>query len=156
MDLRFLIRVTQNSFLFLVHLGRHVIVRVVQCVWQPTYVFFANFSFRQFTVNNMNSIEGNSTLSSTIKCQSISEEAITNYFCDVKNERLRLLINEANNSIKRIEGKGLQELLNNTCLNIYIDQTSYEFKSGNGKKLIVINYENDIPVTQFVGFSIMD
>lgn len=93
---------------------------------------------------------------STIQCKSISEQEIRTFFGDVSNDRLCVLINEAINSIRRVEENSLQQWLKNTCLNLYIDNTCYKFKSGNGRKLIVVNYENENPVTEFLGFPEMD
>lgn len=89
-------------------------------------------------------------------CNSMNEHEIRSFFGDVKNDRLCLLIKEAIRSIERVKGKGFQELLKNTSLNIYHDENVYNFKSGNGRNLIVINYENEIPVTEFLGFPSMD
>lgn len=98
----------------------------------------------------------NSIQESAITCKIISEHEIRTHFGDVTNDRLSVLINEAINSIKRVEEKGSHTWLQNTCLDMYVDEKCYRFKSGSGRKHIVVNYENECPVSEFVGFPTMD
>lgn len=93
---------------------------------------------------------------STIICTRINEQEIRTCFGNDENLKLRFIINEAINSIAKVERKGFQALLENSCLNIYIDGAYYKFESGKGERLIVVNYENEIPVTHYQGFPEMD
>lgn len=92
----------------------------------------------------------------TIQCQTICVNNIREYFEHVDDEKLHLLITEAITSIKRVEEKGLKEMLKNTCLNMYFNEICYKFISGNGLKRIVVNYEKENPVSEFVGFPALD
>lgn len=94
-----------------------------------------------------------------IRCPYIDEDTIREFFDNEFSEhvdkRLHVIINEAVSSILEVVNRGLQELLKNTKLNIYFDTQSFCFKSGNGRFLIVVNYEDETPVTEFIGFPAM-
>lgn len=147
MAFNFFVRVGQWIWLFLIPQFRNI---YTNCL-----IGFS-IRLRRYAVAIICGRDRHSMPVSIIQCKSISEQEIRTFFGYVSNDRLRVLIYKAVTSIKRVEEKCLQDSLQNASLNLYIDRTCYNFKNGNGRKLIVVNYENDSPVTEFLGFPAMD
>ncbi|CAC5362845.1 unnamed protein product [Mytilus coruscus] len=82
----------------------------------------------------------------------INEYSITQRFGHTTDYRMQMLISKAIYFTNKAEENGERELLKNSSLHIYENENFYRQTSGNGKNLIIVNFENEDVVVESIGF----
>lgn len=82
----------------------------------------------------------------------IDEKSIKQRFGHKTDEQFHMLMSNAIAFTNRTEKNNEREFLKNCSLHIFENDNFYRQTSGNGKNIIVVNFENDIVVVQTIGF----